>query len=107
MHGPTYVQFVQNVFQCFSFFCLSIGQYVFSLCLQIQNITVTLGTIMSNNQNFCILPAQCIYVFRMDLSTNSNYVSVSHSLTALYNSSDVCVLRGTGESLNRADFFSS
>jgi hypothetical protein len=34
-----------------------------------------------NTQQFYVLHTQCIYVFRMDLRTNSDYFPVQHSLT--------------------------
>jgi len=31
-----------------------------------------------NIQQFYVLPTQCIYVFRVDLRTNSDYFSIQH-----------------------------
>jgi len=31
-----------------------------------------------NFQQFCVLPPQCIYVFCVDLRTNSNHFSIQH-----------------------------
>jgi hypothetical protein len=31
-----------------------------------------------NSQQFYVLPTQCIYVFRVDLRTNSNYFPTQH-----------------------------
>ena len=36
-----------------------------------------------NIQQFYVLPTQCIYVFCVDLRTNSNYFPVRHQLTGL------------------------
>ena len=49
-----------------------------------------------NLQQFYVLPTQCIYVFYVDLRTNSDYFSIQHSLTGLYNRDGECLLRGTG-----------
>ena len=38
-----------------------------------------------NIQQFYVLPTQCIYVFGVDLSTNSDYFSIQHYLTGIYN----------------------
>ena len=40
-------------------------------------------------------PTQCIYVFCVDLRTNSDYFPIQHLLTGLYNRDGVCLLRGT------------
>jgi len=44
---------------------------------------------------FYVLPTQCIYVFCVDLRTNSDYFSIYHLLTCFYNRDGVCLLRGT------------
>ena len=31
-----------------------------------------------NIQQFCVLPTQCIYVFYVDLRTNSDYFPIQH-----------------------------
>ena len=38
-----------------------------------------------NIQQFYVLPTQCIYVFCVDLRTNSDYFPIQHKLTGLYN----------------------
>ena len=38
-----------------------------------------------NMQQFYVLPTQCIYVFCVDLRTNSDYFPIQHELTGLYN----------------------
>jgi len=48
-----------------------------------------------NIQQFYVLPTQCIYVFCVDLRTNSDYLPIQHSPTDLYNRDGVCLLRGT------------
>jgi hypothetical protein len=41
--------------------------------LTLYSPVFTLFTISFNIQQFYVLPTQCIYVFYMDLGTNSNY----------------------------------
>ena len=38
-----------------------------------------------NIQQFYVLPTHCIYVFCVDLRTNSDYFPIQHSLAGLYN----------------------
>jgi len=47
-----------------------------------------------NIQQFYVLPTQCIYVFCVDLRTNSDYFLIQHWLTGFYNRDGVCLLRG-------------
>jgi len=49
-----------------------------------------------NIQQFYVLPTQCIYVFCVDLRTNSHYFHIQHLLTGLYNRDGECLLRGMG-----------
>ena len=56
---------------------------------------VTIRTARFNIQQFYVLPTQCIYVFRVDLRTNSDYFPIQHWLTDFYNRDGVCLLRGT------------
>ena len=51
---------------------------------------------------FYVLPTQCIYVFCVDLRTNSDYFTVLHLLVGFYNRDGVCLLRGTFYSLRSA-----
>ena len=44
---------------------------------------------------FYVLPTHCIYVFCVDLRTNSDYFTVQHWLVGFYNWDGVCLLRGT------------
>jgi hypothetical protein len=44
---------------------------------------------------FYVLPTQCLYVFCVDLRTNSDYFTVQHWLVGFYNWDGVCLLRGT------------
>jgi len=37
-----------------------------------------------NIQEFYVLPAQCIYVFCVDLRTNGDYFPLQHELTGFY-----------------------
>jgi len=50
---------------------------------------------MYNIHNFYVLPTQCIYVFCVDLRTNSDYFPIQHYLTGLYTQDRVCLLCGT------------
>jgi hypothetical protein len=45
--------------------------------------------------SLCALPTQCIYVFCVDLRTNSDYFPIQHQLTGFYNRDGVYLLRGT------------
>ena len=46
-----------------------------------------------NIQQFYVLPTQCIYVFCVDLRTNSDYFTIQHELTGLYNRDGVFTAR--------------
>jgi len=48
-----------------------------------------------NIQQHHVLPTQCIYVFCVDLRTNSHYFPIQHKLIGFYNADGVCLLRGT------------
>ena len=48
-----------------------------------------------NIHKFCVLPTQFIYVFCVDLRTNSDYFPIQHWLTGFCNRDGVCLLRGT------------
>jgi len=48
-----------------------------------------------NLHKFYVLPTQCIYVFCVDLRTNSDYFPIQHWLAGFYNRDGVCLLRGT------------
>jgi len=48
-----------------------------------------------NIQQFYVLPTQSIYVFCMDLRTNSDYFPIQHQLTGFYNRDGLYLLRGT------------
>jgi hypothetical protein len=48
-----------------------------------------------NIQQFYVLPTQCVYVFCVDLRTNSHYFPIQNKLTGFYNPDAVCLLRGT------------
>jgi len=47
-----------------------------------------------NIQHFYVLPTQCIYLFYVDLRTNSDYFTIQHQLTGFYNRHGKCLLRG-------------
>jgi hypothetical protein len=48
-----------------------------------------------NIQQFHVLPTHCIYVFSVDLRTNSHYFPIQHQLTGFCNPDGVCLLCGT------------
>jgi hypothetical protein len=48
-----------------------------------------------NIHKFHVLPTQCVYVFCVDLRTNSDYFPIQHWLTGFYNRDGVCLLHGT------------
>ena len=64
------------------------GHYVY-------RTVVTICTAKLNIQQFYVLPTQCIYVFCVDLRTNSDYFPIQHQLTGFHNRDGVCLLRGT------------
>jgi len=47
-----------------------------------------------NIQQFYVLPTQCIYVFCVDLRTNSDYFPIQHCLLVFITETE-CLLRGT------------
>ena len=49
-----------------------------------------------NINQFYVLPTQYIYVFCVDIRTNSNYFTIQHWLTGFCNLDGECLLRGTG-----------
>jgi len=55
--------------------CLLVSLRV-SVHLTFQSLRLTLCTISFNIQKFCVPPTQCIYVFCVDLRTNSYYFSI-------------------------------
>jgi hypothetical protein len=46
--------------------------------LQVYNTVVTIRTESVNIQQFYVLPTHCIYVFCVDLRTNSDYLPIQH-----------------------------
>jgi hypothetical protein len=56
---------------------------------------VTMCTARFNTHQFYVLSTQCIYVFCVDLKTNSDYFPIQHQLTGFYNRDGQCLLRGT------------
>ena len=62
-------------------------------CLAILTPSSYLYTSTNNIQQFYVLPTLCIYVFCVDLRTNSHYFPIQ--LTGYYNPGAVCLLRGT------------
>jgi hypothetical protein len=57
--------------------------------------TVTICTTRFSIQKFHVPPTQCIYVFCVDLRTNSDYFPIQHQLTGFYGRDGECLLRGT------------
>jgi hypothetical protein len=53
----------------------------------------TVVTICTNR--FDILPTRCIYVFCMDIRTNSDLCHLQHKLIGFYNWDEKCLQRGT------------
>ena len=49
-----------------------------SCCLTLKNWVVTICTTRCNIQQLYFLPKQCIYVFCVDLRTNSDYLPIQH-----------------------------
>jgi len=64
------------------------GHYMYSTV-----VTICTASLTFTNSTFC--PTQCIYVFCVDLRTNSDYFSIQHQVTGLYNRDGECLLRGT------------
>jgi hypothetical protein len=64
------------------------GHYMYHTAVTIRTTSLTFS-----NSTFC--PHSCIYVFCVDLRTNSDYFPIQHWLTGLYNRGGVCLLRGT------------
>jgi len=48
-----------------------------------------------NSQQFCVQSTRCIYVFCVDLRTNSDYFPIQHYMTGFYNRDGMCLLCGT------------
>ena len=61
----------------------------------LESPVVTICTTRFNIHKFYVLPTQFIYVFCVDLRTNSDYFPIQHELTGFYNRDEVCLLRGT------------
>jgi hypothetical protein len=59
------------------------------------SLAVSLPTTSFKIKKFYVLPTLCIYVFCVDLTTNSDYFPIQHYLTGLYKPDGVCLLRGT------------
>jgi len=58
-------------------------------------ITETESVYCAVRSTFYVLPTECIYVFCVDLRTNSDYFTVQHWLAGFYNWDGECLLRGT------------
>jgi hypothetical protein len=53
--------------------------------LTLKGTVATICTTRFNTQQFYVLPTQCIYVFCVNLRTNSDYFSIQHKLAGFYN----------------------
>ena len=58
--------------------------------LALQSPVVTSSTTKFNVHKSYVLPTRCIYVFCVDLSTNSDYFPIQHLVTAFITETD-CV----------------
>ena len=58
-------------------------------------ITETECVYCAVRSTFYVLPTQCVYVFCVDLRTNSDYFTVQHWLLGFCNRDGVCLVRGT------------
>ena len=56
---------------------------------------VAICTTKFNSHKFYFPPTQCIYVFCVDLRTNSDLCHLQHKLIGFYNRDEKCLLRGT------------
>ena len=87
-------------FHAFLMSTLESRQWSVSGSERVTRLTLDLTTVISciakfNIQQLYVLPTECIYVFCVDLRTNSDYFPIQHLLTGLYNWDGVCLLRGT------------
>jgi len=57
---------------------------------------VTLCTARFNIQQFNVLPTQCIYVFCVDMRTNSDYFPIQHRLVCITETESVYFAVRTG-----------
>ena len=92
---PTILRSAHTVFMCFVWIweqtaitsMYSIDWLVF--------VTETECVYCAVRSTFYVLPTRCIYVFCVDLRTNSDYFTVQHWLVGFCNWDGVCLLRGT------------
>ena len=78
--------------------CCSSAMWRCVILLRVINPLKPTGNYMYrqlNIQQFYVLPTQCIYVFCVDMTTNSDYFPIQHWLTGFYNRDGECLLRGT------------
>ena len=70
-------------------YCWGLGDILSLLCFSELNLYSKLNGHyiyrQFNVQEFYVLPTQCIYLFCVDLRTNSHYFPIQHSLTGFYN----------------------
>jgi len=64
-----------------------------TVSLSIISNTICTASLTFSKSTFC--PHSCIYVFCVDLRTNTHYFPIQHKLTGMYNRDGVCLLRGT------------
>ena len=84
-----------SVFMCFVWIweqTAIISMYSINLLVFINETECVYCAVRST---FYVLPTHFIYVFCVDLRTNSDYFTVQHWLVGFYNWDRVCLLRGT------------
>ena len=84
------------LFSCFLFFFLpAIAKHISSRRTQKLSYPELYIPAALTFSNSTLCPHSCIYVFCVDLRTDSDYFPIQHLLTGLYNRDRVCLLRGT------------
>ena len=73
-------------------YCL-IMLYVPEATDHLQSPVVTICTTRFNIQKFSVLPTQCVYVFCVDLRTNSDYFPTQHVHSCLCDADAMCLPR--------------
>jgi hypothetical protein len=72
----THQRYLQRVLM--SLFFQQFNVHTVRRTLTLYSPAVTVRTARFNIQQFCVLPIQCIYVFCVDLRTNSGYFPIQH-----------------------------
>ena len=71
------------------------GTVLYSTDSELSGQVVGTRSTRFNIQLFYVLPTECMYVFCVDLRTNSDYFPIQHELFGFYNWDGVCLLCGT------------